>query len=304
MMKAGKYLFVGAFLIYIIIIFAVFTYKDKFVDVHTIVLSLFLVAFLIGQSRSFLREFVPFTIIIFAYQIMRGYADDLAGHVNIGNIIRVERFLFGNVPTVVLQKKFYTHGSYHIYDFLAFTLWALHFVVPLAFAFILWRYRKRLYWQFVLSLICLTFAGFITYVIFPLAPPWLASRIGDLEHVSLIRDDLLNSFQFGKSTSLFIIYATPNHVAAMPSLHAAYPCLVFLYILRYFRKFAIPAFIYCIALWTSLVYGGDHYVLDVLVGIIYAVISFFIIEIAIEKTAFKKYFDVEELSEIKLAQNR
>lgn len=291
-MKARKYFFVGIFLIYLIIIFVVFTYKDRFIDVHTIVLFLFLFAFLIGQSLSFLREFVPFTIIIFAYQILRGYADDLAGYVNIDSIIQLERFLFGNIPTVVLQEKFYTHGNYHIYDFLAFILWALHFVVPLAFAFILWRYRKRLYWQFVLSLICLTFAGFITYIVFPLAPLWLASRIGELEHVSLIRDDLLNSFEFGKSTSLFIIYATPNHVAAMPSLHAAYPCLVFLYILRYFKNFAVAAFIYCIALWTSLVYGGDHYVIDVLVGIVYAGISFLIIERAVKGTFFGKLIDV------------
>lgn len=292
-MKVRDYFFISAFVLYVIIISIIIIFYGAFINAHTFVLFLFFFALLIGQSASFLREFIPFTVIIFAYEILRGYADNMAGYVNIDNIIRLERTLFGNIPTIVLQEKFYTHGSYHIYDFLTFTLWALHFVVPLAFSFLLWKYKKTLYWQFILSLLCLTFAGFITYILFPVAPPWLASQVGSLEHVTLIRNEIIKFFSFGMPVALFISYATPNQVAAMPSLHAAYPCLVFLYVLRYFRKIAPLVFIYCIALWTSLVYGGDHYVVDVIAGIVYAIILFLIVERAVKRTYLKELIRIE-----------
>lgn len=154
-MSMRGYFFISVFLIYILIISLVSIFKGGFVDAHTIVLFLFFFALLIGQSLSFLMEFVLFTIIIFAYQILRDYADDMEGYVNIDNIVRIEHYLFGNIPTVILQEKSYTYGNYHIYDFISFILWALHFVVPLALAFILWRYKKTLYRQSLKDLLML-----------------------------------------------------------------------------------------------------------------------------------------------------
>lgn len=61
----------------------------------------------------------------------------------------------------------------------------------------------------------------------------------------------------------------------MPSLHAAWPTLVFLFCLFYWRPLAPFALLYCFGLWFSIVYIGDHYVIDALVGILYAVIAFF-----------------------------
>jgi hypothetical protein len=65
----------------------------------------------------------------------------------------------------------------------------------------------------------------------------------------------------------------------MPSLHAVFPTLVFLFFLVYWRPLAPLALVYCFGLWFSVVYIGDHYVVDVLAGILYAVITFSILEV-------------------------
>ena len=68
----------------------------------------------------------------------------------------------------------------------------------------------------------------------------------------------------------------PNAVAAMPSLHAAYPFLVLLYALRFFKKKGLFFIPYVLGVWFSLVYLGEHYFVDVVAGAIYAVIFYFI----------------------------
>ena len=64
----------------------------------------------------------------------------------------------------------------------------------------------------------------------------------------------------------------------MPSLHAAYPMLVFLYLLKFFGKKMWFFSMYVLGVWVGIVYLGHHYVIDALVGAIYAVVIFYAIE--------------------------
>ena len=67
-----------------------------------------------------------------------------------------------------------------------------------------------------------------------------------------------------------------NNVAAMPSLHGAYPMLICLFFwkgssLR--KRVLLAAYPICMAF--SLVYTGEHFVIDIFVGWIYAVATFY-----------------------------
>ena len=183
------------------------------------------------------------------------------------------------IPTVVLQRALYTPGEVRWYDVGATAFWAMHFVLPLLFAFLLWTRDRSLYRRFVYALLALAFAGFATYVVFPAVPPWLASRWGSMpEHVHLIRADVLSQPGFGSGLSWLAEHGNPNPVAAMPSLHAAYPALVLIFCLFRWRSMAPLALLYCLGLWFSIVYIGDHYVVDVLAGIAYAVAAYLALE--------------------------
>lgn len=270
--------------IFLVVIAVAMVLNGGFIGPDTFLIFLVLAAIVLGQGRTFLRDWTPFVILFFAWQMLRGYANEVADGggfpLHDRDLVVVERWLFGGqLPTVVLQRALYTPGEVQWYDLLATIFWAFHFVLALLFAFLLWIRNKTLYWRFVYALLVLSTAGFITYVVFPAVPPWLASYWGIVpEHIYLLRVEVPTELGFGSNFSWIMENGNPNHVAAMPSLHAAYPTLVFVFSLVYWRKAAPLALLYCLGLWFSIVYMGDHYVIDALAGIVYAVVTFFALE--------------------------
>ena len=68
--------------------------------------------------------------------------------------------------------------------------------------------------------------------------------------------------------------AYSNPVAAMPSLHAAIPMMLALFFwgtARWWLRVILAA--YALAMAVTLVYTGEHYVIDVLVGWVYAAVA-------------------------------
>src|SRR5256885_9387375 len=63
--------------------------------------------------------------------------------------------------------------------------------------------------------------------------------------------------------------------AAMPSLHAAYPFLGALFALRLWGRRAWPALAYTAGVWLSIVYLGEHYIVDIIGGAVFALAAFF-----------------------------
>ncbi len=66
-----------------------------------------------------------------------------------------------------------------------------------------------------------------------------------------------------------------NPVAALPSLHAAFPMLLLCFFWRKGLWVRVLGVAYVLAMGWALVYGGEHYVFDVLLGWIYAVAVYF-----------------------------
>jgi membrane-associated phospholipid phosphatase len=65
-----------------------------------------------------------------------------------------------------------------------------------------------------------------------------------------------------------------NDVAALPSLHAAYPLLLLLFFWGAGRTVRLGLGAYVLAMAFTLVYTGEHYVSDIVVGWAYAGASF------------------------------
>ena len=66
-----------------------------------------------------------------------------------------------------------------------------------------------------------------------------------------------------------------NPFAAMPSLHSALTVLIVLALWRW-RKLRAPAVLYLAAMGFTLVYCGEHYVIDLLVGAAVAVAAWLV----------------------------
>ena len=241
-------------------------------------LALFAFALLTARPLAFLRDWSPFVLLILSYEFLRGFADGLVANTHIGFPITMDKAVFGGtLPTVFLQNHLWDPNNLHWYDYLSAFMHPMHFLVPLLVAFVFWMRSKKLYWRFVGSYLLLTYAGFVTYLLYPMAPPWYASNLGRTPPVTQILGDVL--WQHTVSHPIVFVYNRfdANAVAAMPSLHAAFPVLVFLVMWKLNPKWGWLTFLYPVVMDFAVVYMGEHYVTDVIAGTIYGAVSYFLV---------------------------
>ncbi len=72
---------------------------------------------------------------------------------------------------------------------------------------------------------------------------------------------------------------SPNPVAAMPSLHAAYPWFVLLFAVKFYGWRGGTFLVYNAMVWFSVIYLGHHWVIDILAGIVLATVCFLGIQV-------------------------
>ena len=253
-----------------------------------LVVALGLVAVLIGRTRLFLRDWLPFVVIFLAYELMRGIADDAGFPVHITDVRDLELGLFGGtLPTAWLQGLLAPAEGVGVAAIVATVLYMLHFAMPVVTGFLLWVWRRPLYHEYLAAFVLLSFAGFVTFLLLPVAPPWLAASRGYLNGpdgepiIRYLKPDAFAAiagflgYPDGRELSSYVFYGVnPNGVAAFPSLHAGYPFLAFLVLRKAFGAWGWLALAYAAAVWWAIVFTGDHYVVDVLAGIGYATIAY------------------------------
>ena len=230
---------------------------------------------LYGKGRQFLFKFGPFVVLLLAYDSLRSIAPFLNSRVNYWEMIHFDRFIAGGeLPTVILQQWWY-NGSVSWFDYYFYLLYMCHFLVPVIAGLIIWKYRESDFNRFVVSFVVLSYAAFITYVLFPAAPPWMASELGLIPNIHKISTDIWWSLGVTDFPSLYRTLS-PNLVAAVPSLHSAYPLLISIFVFRGFgKKWGTISLIYPISIWIGIVYMGEHYVFDIVVGVAYVFMSYF-----------------------------
>lgn len=240
-------------------------------------LGAILAALFIGGLGRFLKDWAPFILLFLSYEFLRGLAPILNNQVHITEMIAADKFMFGYVPAVALQKALYHPNAPQWYDFMASFLYMAHFIVPMLTAFLFWLVSKKTFREFTLALIILSFAAFGTYVLYPAMPPWLAANNGYLPQLPKIMDQIV--VYMGHPIALPTLYSLfrGDEVAAMPSLHAAFPLLVTLFFTRLFKWCGLLLVPYVLGVWFSVVYLGEHYAIDVLFGAIYAVVAFILV---------------------------
>lgn len=246
--------------------------------------------------RAVVRDWLPLLLVLFAYDLLRGYAKDVGPHLarlptvqadslvptvmakaHVTGPIDVDRFLFGGqVPTVWLQQHFHDVGVVHWWDALAVPVYFSHFFVSLGLAVVLWAISYQVYRRYVWTLVTLTLATLVTYALYPAAPPWMAGlpANGYLPPVDRVVSSslrLLGGHTVNSAVERGEAYS--NRVAAMPSLHGAIPMMLLLFFWPLVRRRARALLaLYAAVMALTLVYGGEHYVADLLAGYLYAAV--------------------------------
>jgi membrane-associated phospholipid phosphatase len=260
-----------------------------FVGVPTDRFSLFLIILAglgitcLGRGwRAFGRvvlDWLPFTLVLVIYDESRGLAKAIGMPLHEADIASVDRAVFGVVPTVWLQDHFLTPGSPHWYDAVATLIYTSHFLATPIVAAVLWLRDRTAWLAFITRVIVLSILGLITYTLFPAAPPWYAARDGVIDPV--IRGSARGWLWLHVNHAGNLLsegQASANPVAAMPSLHTAFATIIALYVgTRLPRRWRWLLVLYPLAMGLALVYLGEHYVVDVVAGVVYALVTHVVI---------------------------
>ena len=240
-----------------------------------IFLLVFSVIVIFELGSKLLLSFSKYFILLMSYAGLYGYADNVTNYVNYLLPLTFDRLLCGgSTPTELLQNAL--HFLSPNLDMFCVFFYYLHFFAPFFFGILLWVKGNHVYENYFVALITTAYLGLMTFIIFPVAPPWLASNAGYIEinHIILQTGGDLGLVSLPSLYHLFNV----NPVAAFPSLHMAFPVLLAYFALKAFGRRGSLFVVYPLLMAFSLVYLGEHYIFDILGGILYAGIGVWLSE--------------------------
>jgi hypothetical protein len=214
-----------------------------------------------------LLEWLPFFALLATYDYLRGAVSVAPTQAHVLPQVHADKALFGgSVPSVWLQQHLWTPGHFHWYDYAAWAVYMTHFFAVWVVAAVVWRVAHEHFRRYAVLIVKLTLGAFLTYWLYPAQPPWLAGDGVRLPVVDRIVPEVWGHLGVRTVQSAYENGSFVNTVAAMPSLHAAYPFMLMLFFWPAGRLVRIVLGSYTLAMAFTLVYGGEHFVIDILAG--------------------------------------
>ncbi len=212
-----------------------------------------------------------------AYQVARSLADrdPTRAFANGWRVIDVEQRLAG-LGELTLQG--WTQSSHVLETLVSWTYWNSEFtVIGLALLWVYFRHHAA-FTRFRNTILLANVLGLIGYVFLPTAPPRLFTSMGFTDTLS----------QFGGlNHGSGLVELAANPYAAMPSLHSADALIAGIVLASLVRRpiwkalwLLWPAWV-----WFAVMATGNHFWLDVLAGILVAVLALAIVYRARVKSA-------------------
>ena len=269
--------------------------SDEVRPEHLIILTLMMVWNFWPRFNQHFRAIFPFFLFALIYDALRFVTPVMHAliPIHVAEPYYIEQALFGytgpNEETLI-PTQYFADVSHPVIDFAAAFAYFFFVYEAIAYAFYLLVKNQKLLLHFGAAFLSVSLLGFATWYLYPAAPPWyvelygLGPAIMDTPGNSarLIRvDEYLGLPVFAEMYS-----RASNVFGDMPSMHACYPLITFLYGRKMFKG---PIFWAMVGFWAlvgfSAVYLNHHYVIDVLLGCFYGVLVYFI---------FEKFFPYEE----------
>jgi inositol phosphorylceramide synthase catalytic subunit len=234
------------------------------------------------KTRSFLRLFFPFILTGVVYDSMRYfYWQGIQGRIHVaGPYYRDLRwFGVGEGPghhhLLTLNEYFRSH-TWIVADLLcglAYLTYVAEYLLVSIYLYFSghWRLLQMFGWQFF----TVNILGFITYFVYPAAPPWYVARYGVSQALMHIEPCSAAASRFDQilGTHFFEgLYGRGVDVyGAYPSLHVTYPLLVcwICFQVPELKSLRMLAGSFFLLMCFSAVYLQHHYVVDILLGITY-----------------------------------
>ncbi len=225
----------------VVVCLVIFIRKPSFPTPDKLLVFLTFIFIAWGRAKEMLKRLVPFVGLLLVYESFRGIVPHINHRVEFKWMPMVDKKLFHSLPTQTLQNWLW-HGHVQWYDFVFYLVYMVHFIVPIGLALLIWRYRDHVYWRFVTTYLVTSFMGFITFLAFPAAPPWMASDMNIIPHITRISSNVWFALFKGVGRTRYLVWL--------------YPALIYV----------------------GTVYQGEHYAIDAIIGSIYALVAYFALD--------------------------
>ncbi|KAG2195591.1 hypothetical protein INT46_011837 [Mucor plumbeus] len=196
-------------------------------------------------------------------------------HIFVNLLPTLERILYGANLSEIISK--HTHPVLDILAWIPYGV--IHFSFPFIFSFLLFIFGPPGSLKvFGKAFGYMNLAGVLTQLFFPNASPWYEIIYGSApadysipgEAGGLLRiDDILGLDLYGSTFG-----TSPLVFGAFPSLHSGCATLEMLFVAYLFPRLKPVAAIYVMWMWFATMYLTHHYMIDLVGGSIYAILTF------------------------------
>jgi hypothetical protein len=259
----------------ILLAFLILVERLQSISQFLMVLWIILAATALGRFKLLVKDWLIFVAFLYLFDILRGTAYVLTCKfrlpVHTLYVLKIEKALFGSVPSVSLQHLLLRSGPAGPFTWAEKTLtffYASHFAAFIFVGLFIWIYKPGHLARYMNSFYLLISSGVLLYALVPTVAPWMASSLFELLPPLTWFNNLILKAAIPALRSGFDL----NPVSAMPSLHAGFPILCCLLLWTLFRWKALPFYLYTLVVLFTIIYTGDHYVTDALAGLGLAVI--------------------------------
>lgn len=237
-------------------------------------------------------SFIFFLIFWVIYDSMRVVPNYVLSDVHIIEPYNIEKALFGiNCDGIVLTpNEYFAENTGNYLDMAAGIFYLTWVPLPILYGMYLFFKDRPMLLKFSFAFLLTNIFGFIIYYLYPAAPPWYLIEHGQVENFD-IPGNAANLMRFdalvGSPIFANMYNKNANVFAAIPSLHAAYPIILFYFGLK--KKYywlSIVFFLDIVGIWFAAVYSLHHYIIDLILGGICSIFAIFAFELLSKSEKF------------------
>ncbi|MFO1520324.1 MAG: phosphatase PAP2 family protein [bacterium] len=259
-------------------------------------LAVLLLYFAHAQSRMFVILAIPIILQNLFFDSFRYVPFHWFQPVHVSEPYHLDRLLFGirHQGEVLLLNQYLLHFAGASLDFVCGVLYNLLDPMVAVILLLLWKLRSpELAERYGSAFLLMNFFAFATYLLYPAAAPWYVAKYGLVQPLGPVPGDAAGLANFdkivGATVSAEMYQSSPVVFGAIPSMHAGFTMLGWMYSFHLNKRWAFGIGVYTVAMWFSAVYLQHHYVIDVILGIAYAVVAYVLIEKVFRQAVQKIY---------------
>jgi len=216
-------------------------------------------------------------------------------HIQQPYLLEKDWFGIATSTGILTPNEYFANNNTTTLDILSAAFYLCWVPIPLLYAGYLFVKDRKMLLQFAITFFTVNVIGIIIYYLYPAAPPWYVAEYGFDLHMDtpgnaagLLRFDEY----FGVSLFSNMYEKNANVFAAIPSLHSAFPVILLYFGLKKKLKYASLLFlIILVGIWFAAVYTFHHYIIDVLIGGLCAILAIGIFEGLMKNKGFIKWLD-------------